>query len=65
MNNLKKIFLKYKITRGKILDVGCGLGNLKTALGGTFSYAGIDISEEMLSKAKEKRYDTIYGKNRR
>lgn len=60
--NLKKIFLKHKITTGKILDVGCGPGNLKTSLGDGFSYTGIDISEDMLLKAKEKGYETVYGK---
>ena len=58
----KKVFLKYKIVEGSILDVGCGPGNLKTAFGDKFLYTGVDISESMLLKAKEKGYVTIYGR---
>lgn len=60
--NLERIFDKYNITNGSILDLGCGPGNLATALGKNFSYAGIDISEKMLDKAKEKGYSIIHGK---
>ena len=61
-SNLKNVFSKYKIFNGTILDVGCGPGNLKSVLGNEFIYTGIDISNEMLLKAKEKGYETIYGK---
>lgn len=60
--NLEKIFDKYKITNGSILDLGCGPGNLATSLGKNFVYTGIDISEKMLNKAKEKGYKVIRGK---
>jgi ubiquinone/menaquinone biosynthesis C-methylase UbiE len=60
--NLKKIFDKYKITQGSILDLGCGPGNLKTTLGGNFSYTGVDISEKMLNMAEKKGYKIINGK---
>lgn len=60
--NLKIIFDKYKIVSGSILDLGCGPGNLATALGKDFTYTGIDISEKMLIKAKDKGYTIISGK---
>lgn len=60
--SLEKIFNKYKIVEGSILDLGCGPGNLATSLGNSFEYTGIDISEKMLSKAKEKGYKVINGK---
>lgn len=60
--NLINIFNKYKVHKGSILDLGCGPGNLQTALGNTFSYTGMDISEEMLKKAKQKGYKIIKGK---
>ena len=59
---LKEIFSKYKITKGTILDVGCGPGNLKTDLGDGFEFTGIDISENMLDLAKKKGYKVIRGK---
>ena len=61
MDEVKKIFIKYRITQGKILDVGCGPGNLKTALGENFSYTGIEIAENMIAKAREKGYEIIPG----
>jgi ubiquinone/menaquinone biosynthesis C-methylase UbiE len=60
--NLEKIFKKYNIVSGSILDLGCGPGNLATSLGNSFVYTGIDVSERMLSKAKEKGYEVIRGK---
>ncbi len=62
MFQLKNIFDKYGITGGSILDLGCGPGNLSTTLVQNFIYTGIDISEKMLLKAKEKGYDIIKGK---
>ncbi|MFA7252663.1 MAG: class I SAM-dependent methyltransferase [Candidatus Paceibacterota bacterium] len=59
--NVKYIFDKYNITSGSILDIGCGPGNLKVTLGDNFNYTGIDFSEKMILKAKEKGYKTIYG----
>lgn len=62
MSKIKEIFSKYNITEGDILDVGCGPGNLKSMLGNKFIYTGIDISEKMLVKAKEKGYEVIKGR---
>ena len=62
VSKLKEIFDKYKITVGSILDLGCGPGNLKTTLGDNFSYTGIDVSKNMLEKAKQKGYRVINGK---
>lgn len=59
--NLKKVFDKYSITNGSILDLGCGPGNLKSTLGNSFSYTGIDISEQMLQQAQLRGYRIIYG----
>ena len=40
--------------KGKVLDFGCGVGRLTRALAGHFEYAyGLDISEQMLAKARE------------
>lgn len=58
---VKDIFQKNLIINGTILDIGCGPGNLKTALGDGFSYTGMDISEEMLELASLKGYTTIKG----
>jgi ubiquinone/menaquinone biosynthesis C-methylase UbiE len=58
----KELFYKYEITEGTILDVACGPGNLKTALGDKFVYTGIDISEKMLVEAAKKGYEVIRGK---
>lgn len=44
-----------------VLDVGCGTGELLTFLNRTgrsgYSYRGIDLSEEMIRRAGEKRWD--------
>lgn len=60
-NKAKEIFDKHKIGEGSILDLGCGPGNLKTLLGESFEYTGIDIAEKMLEKAKKKGYTTLQG----
>ncbi len=60
--NLEKIFHKYGINGGSILDLGCGPGNLAASLGKNFTFTGIDISEKMLHKAQEKGYEIIHGK---
>lgn len=59
--SLKKVFEKCSITEGSILDVGCGPGNLQNVLGNSFSYTGIDISEQMLQRAHMKGYNIING----
>lgn len=44
-----------KVESGKILDVGCGNGNLFTILpDGKYELFGIDFSEKMIIEAKEK-----------
>lgn len=58
---IKDIFKTLEIKKGKILDVGCGPGNLKKYLGDKFSYTGIDFSKEMLKEAKQKGYKTLEG----
>ncbi|NTW30103.1 MAG: class I SAM-dependent methyltransferase [Candidatus Moranbacteria bacterium] len=58
---IKDIFKKNLITRGTILDIGCGPGNLKTFLGDSFSYTGMDISQEMLKQARLKEYTVVCG----
>jgi len=62
MPKIKEFFIKYNITEGSILDVGCGPGNLQSALGNKFTYTGIDVSEKMLFEAKEKGYEVIKGR---
>ena len=62
MKYVKEIFSKYKITGGRVLDIGCGPGNLKSTLGNSFSYTGIDVSDAMLLKAQEKGYEIMKGK---
>lgn len=62
LNYAKKMFSKYNISNGGILDVGCGPGNLKTLLGDNFSYTGIDVAENMLDLAKRKGYNIILGR---
>ena len=61
LNKIKDILDTENIKEGSILDLGCGPGNLKTVLGNTFIYTGIDIAESMLKLAKEKGYKTIKG----
>ncbi len=40
--------------RGDVLDFGCGVGRLAAALSAAFgSYTGIDLSERMLTQARE------------
>lgn len=59
---IEKIFIKYNVNPNKILDLACGTGNvtLRLACEG-YDVTGVDISEEMLEKAKEKCKHT--GKN--
>jgi ubiquinone/menaquinone biosynthesis C-methylase UbiE/L-alanine-DL-glutamate epimerase-like enolase superfamily enzyme len=59
--NALRIFNEYSIFSGSVLDVGCGPGNLKDVLTGDFSFTGIDNSKKMLSLAKSRDYETIYG----
>lgn len=61
-----KVFKKFDIQSGSILDIGCGPGNLKKILKKRiptkFSFTGIDISSEMLKLAKQgSGYACIHG----
>jgi ubiquinone/menaquinone biosynthesis C-methylase UbiE len=56
----KKIFAKYQIKEGTILDLACGTGLLSQALAGHFQFTGMDISERMLDFAAQRGYQTIH-----
>lgn len=58
---VSKIFLKYHYSSGSILDIGCGTGLIKDFLGDSFSYTGIDISSNMLKRAKARGFKVILG----
>src|SRR3990167_3252247 len=51
--------------QGKILDVGCGFGTLVDFLNPAQvkNYLGIDVSEEVIKKAKFKRLDNFKSVN--
>jgi ubiquinone/menaquinone biosynthesis C-methylase UbiE len=57
----KKIFEKYQIKEGSILDLACGTGLLSQTVVGNFEFTGIDLSEGMLQSAKQRGYTTIHG----
>jgi len=61
MVEVANLFRRQKISKGTILDIGCGTGILKTILGDDFQYTGIDISPEMLEVAKKRGYKTYMG----
>jgi len=53
--NIIKIYNKYEISPKKILELGCGTGNITTRLYKKgFSIIGTDISREMLEVANDK-----------
>lgn len=55
---LVKIFSKYESKGQKILDLGCGTGNIAIPLSEKhYKVLGIDISEDMLSIANNKAYE--------
>lgn len=57
---LKKIFEKYCVNDGIILDAACGTGSITKRLSGYgYDMIGVDMSEDMLSVAKEKSDGTI------
>ena len=58
---LSKIFQKHHHRSGSILDIGCGTGLTKDFLGDSFSYTGIDISSNMLKRAKARGFEVILG----
>lgn len=65
--NINEILAKYAISKGDILDVGCGPGNLKTSIRKRMttkmkmSFTGIDMSSKMLNIAQQKGYKVIHG----
>jgi ubiquinone/menaquinone biosynthesis C-methylase UbiE len=61
-DKLVELFSKHCITRGTILDVGCGPGILQPYLGKDFEYTGIDIADAMLNLAQKRNYQTMLGK---
>lgn len=60
LNEVKKIFQRYNLQKGSILDVGCGTGLLSDLLEGDFEYTGIDASARMLQYASQRGYKPIY-----
>ena len=46
--------LKYVKKGNKILDYGCGVGDMFGYIKGKYDYTGIDINESMIKLAKEK-----------
>ncbi len=58
---LLETYQKYGITKGTLLDIGCGTGKLKEYLGGSFIYKGIDISPTMIEEAKKRGFEGHIG----
>lgn len=65
-------FFRYSIVKkyalGKLLDIGCGIGNLYKVLGERIEYFGIDISKEAIDKARavydnDSKFKTYNGIN--
>jgi ubiquinone/menaquinone biosynthesis C-methylase UbiE len=56
---IRAFYEKHSISRGTILDVGCGTGMLKRTLGGEFIYWGIDLSPEM-ARIANGRYAQVW-----
>ncbi|CAB49130.1 class I SAM-dependent methyltransferase [Pyrococcus abyssi] len=53
LENLEPLLMKYMKRRGKVLDLACGVGGFSFLLEDYgFEVVGLDISEEMISKAK-------------
>ncbi|MGM0379625.1 MAG: class I SAM-dependent DNA methyltransferase [Bacillota bacterium] len=58
VNNLIKIFNKYKFRPKKIFELGCGTGNITRRLYNKgYSIIGSDISTEMLDIAQQKSFE--------
>ncbi|SHO51987.1 class I SAM-dependent DNA methyltransferase [Anaerocolumna xylanovorans] len=56
--DIRKILTKQGILEGILLDLGCGTGSITRRLAGYgYDMIGIDISEEMLQIAIEKKYE--------
>lgn len=56
-NLLLRCIRKNRLNTKKILDVGCGTGELETNLANRLEMIGVDLAAAMLSVAKEKRRD--------
>jgi ubiquinone/menaquinone biosynthesis C-methylase UbiE len=54
---LLRCIRKNRLNTKKILDVGCGTGELETNLANRLEVIGVDLATAMLSVAKEKRED--------
>jgi ubiquinone/menaquinone biosynthesis C-methylase UbiE len=62
---LREEFVRHRfntdpINADSILDVGCGTGKLKEYLENKFVMYGIDVSAQMISKARLRVYDNLY-----
>lgn len=56
--DIRKILIKQGISEGILLDLGCGTGNITRRFADYgYDMIGIDISEEMLQIAIEKKYE--------
>lgn len=53
----------YVPTGSTIADIGCGTGTATLALAAHYEMLGIDLSEEMLEVAQEKRWKRDYAFN--
>lgn len=56
--DIRKLLIKYGISEGILLDLGCGTGSITRRLADYgYDMIGIDNSEEMLNIAIEKKYE--------
>ena len=56
---LYRQFRKYQITDGLLLDLGCGTGSMTEQMAARgYDMIGVDLSEEMLEVALEKKYES-------
>ncbi len=55
-SNLKKFFIEQVRPRSKVLEVGCGTGDLLSTMNPKFG-VGVDISEKMVELARKKHKD--------
>lgn len=57
-NYVESIFKKYKVEGKRVLDLGCGTGNITIPLSEKgYELTGVDLSEEMLSIADSKAFE--------
>lgn len=56
--SIRKMLIQYGIAEGLVLDLGCGTGNITRRLADYgYDMIGIDLSDEMLGIAMEKKYE--------